>query len=87
MSTPEIRIDCPDDLKFALTEKAKEYFRKHYEIVDVDGVRVQFPEGWGLIRASNTQPALVLRFEAKTPTQLKQYREIIEGKLHELQNG
>jgi len=87
VSTPEIRIDCPDDLKFTLTEKAKEYFRKHYEVIDVDGVRVQFPEGWGLVRASNTQPALVLRFEAKTPTQLKQYREIIEGKLHELQKN
>jgi len=87
VSTPEIRMDCPDDLKFILTEKAKEYFRKHYEVVDVDGVRVQFPEGWGLVRASNTQPALVLRFEAKTPAQLKQYREIIEGKLRELQKN
>ncbi|MFB3109155.1 MAG: phosphomannomutase/phosphoglucomutase, partial [Candidatus Binatia bacterium] len=48
VSTPEIRMDCPDDLKFILTEKAKEYFRKHYEVIDVDGVRVQFPEGWGL---------------------------------------
>ncbi|MET0501566.1 MAG: phosphomannomutase/phosphoglucomutase, partial [Candidatus Binatia bacterium] len=58
VSTPEIRVDCPDDKKFVIAEKAKQYFRQHYSIIDVDGVRVQFPEGWGLIRASNTQPAL-----------------------------
>jgi phosphomannomutase/phosphoglucomutase len=85
VSTPEIRVDCPDDKKFAIAEKAKEYFRKHYDIIDVDGVRVQFPEGWGLIRASNTQPALVLRFEAKSDEKLKEYRAIIEGKLRELE--
>ena len=85
VSTPEIRVDCPDEKKFAIAEKAKEYFRKHYDIIDVDGVRVQFPEGWGLIRASNTQPALVLRFEAKSDEKLKEYRAIIEGKLRELE--
>ena len=85
VSTPEIRVDCPDDKKFAIAEKAKEYFRMHYDIIDVDGVRVQFPEGWGLIRASNTQPALVLRFEAKSDEKLKEYRAIIEGKLRELE--
>jgi phosphomannomutase/phosphoglucomutase len=85
VSTPEIRVDCPDDKKFAIAEKAKEFFRKHYQVIDVDGVRVQFPEGWGLIRASNTQPALVLRFEAKTEEQLKEYRADIENKLRELQ--
>ena len=85
VSTPEIRVDCPDEKKFAIAEKAKEYFRKHYDIIDVDGVRVQFPEGWGLIRASNTQPALVLRFEAKSDEKLKVYRAIIEGKLRELE--
>ena len=85
VSTPEIRVDCPDEKKFAIAEKAKEYFRKHYDIIDVDGVRVQFPEGWGLIRASNTQLALVLRFEAKSDEKLKEYRAIIEGKLRELE--
>ncbi len=85
VSTPKIRVDCPDEKKFAIAEKAKEYFRKHYDIIDVDGVRVQFPEGWGLIRASNTQPALVLRFEAKSDEKLKEYRAIIEGKLRELE--
>lgn len=85
VSTPEIRVECPDDKKFVIAEKAKEFFRKHYQVIDVDGVRVQFPEGWGLIRASNTQPALVLRFEAKTEERLKEYRAVIESKLRELQ--
>jgi phosphomannomutase/phosphoglucomutase len=84
VSTPEIRVDFPDDKKFAIAERAKEYFRRHYPIIDVDGVRVQFPEGWGLIRASNTQPALVLRFEAKSNEKLKEYRGIVESKLKEL---
>jgi phosphomannomutase/phosphoglucomutase len=86
VSTPEIRVDCPDEKKFAIAEKAKEYFRRHYDIIDVDGVRVRFPEGWGLIRASNTQPALVLRFEASSEEKLKEYRAIIEGKLKELES-
>lgn len=84
VSTPEIRVDFPDEKKFAVAERAKEYFRRHYPIIDVDGVRVQFPEGWGLIRASNTQPALVLRFEARSAEKLKEYREIVESKLKEL---
>src|SRR5262245_64133188 len=61
VSTPEIRVECPDDKKFIIAEKAKEYFRQHYNIIDVDGVRIQFPEGWGLVGASNDRPALVLR--------------------------
>ncbi|MBI2985278.1 MAG: phosphomannomutase/phosphoglucomutase [Deltaproteobacteria bacterium] len=85
-STPEIRVECPDERKFHVAEKAKEFFRKHYPIIDVDGVRIQFPKGWGLIRASNTQPALVLRFEAESAEKLKEYRNIVEGKLKELQN-
>jgi phosphomannomutase/phosphoglucomutase len=64
-----------------------EHFRKHYEVIDVDGVRVQFPDGWGLVRASNTQPALVLRLEAKTSEKLNEYRSIIEAKLKELQTA
>jgi phosphomannomutase/phosphoglucomutase len=78
-------VDCPDDKKFVIAEKAKQYFRQHYDIIDVDGVRIQFPGGWGLIRASNTQPALVLRFEAQTPQKLNEYRAIVERKLRELE--
>ncbi|HSF59376.1 MAG TPA: phosphomannomutase/phosphoglucomutase [Candidatus Binatia bacterium] len=85
VSTPEIRVDCPDDRKFVIAEKATEYFRQHYDIIDVDGVRIQFPEGWGLIRASNTQPALVLRFEARSASKLEEYRGIVEAKLKQLE--
>jgi len=63
-TTPEIRIDCPDDRKFQIVAELTEVFRKRYDVVDIDGVRINFPNGWGLIRASNTQPVLVLRFEA-----------------------
>ena len=86
VSTPEIRVDCPDDKKFIIAEKAREFFRKHYPIIDVDGVRVQFDKGWGLIRASNTQPALVLRFEAESAAKLQEYRGIVEAKLKELES-
>ena len=86
LSTPEIRLDCPDDKKFVIAEQATEYFRTRYDIIDVDGVRIQFPEGWGLIRASNTQPALVLRFEAQSAEKLEEYRAIVESKLKELES-
>jgi phosphomannomutase/phosphoglucomutase len=78
-ATPEIRLDCPDALKFAVAERVRDRFRADgWEIVDVDGVRVRFPHGWGLVRASNTQPVLVLRFEAETPEQLVEYRTTVE---------
>ncbi len=83
-NTPEIRVDCPDDQKFELVERVKESFRKEYPIVDVDGVRVLFPNGWGLVRASNTQPALVLRFESKSPERLKEIRALVESRVAEL---
>ncbi len=63
-STPEIRIDCPERIKFEVVRKITDYYRQRFEIVDTDGVRVILPDGWGLVRASNTQPILVLRFEA-----------------------
>ena len=78
-TTPEIRVDCPDEQKFHIAEKVRDYFRGKYDIVDVDGVRVKFPDGWGLVRASNTQPVLVLRFEAKTQEQLTEYRTLVEN--------
>jgi len=83
-NTPEIRVDCPDDRKFELVERVKESFRKEYPIVDVDGVRVLFADGWGLVRASNTQPALVLRFEGKSPERLKEIRALVESRVAEL---
>jgi len=69
-STPEIRISCPDEKKFQIVEKLKEDFKKEYKVIDVDGARVLFGDGWGLVRVSNTQPILVLRFEAKTEKRL-----------------
>ena len=84
--TPEIRVNCPDEVKFSLVEKVKEYFRQKYPIIDVDGVRVLFDHGWGLVRASNTQPALVLRFEAETEEQLEEYRQTVEEAVSRLRD-
>jgi phosphomannomutase/phosphoglucomutase len=78
VSTPEIRADCPDDLKFDLVARVAEHFKKKYKTIDIDGVRVIFPEGWGLLRASNTQPVLVMRFEAANDRLLKQYQSEVE---------
>jgi len=83
-STPELRVDCPDDKKFELVRRAQEWFAKRYEAVTVDGVRVVFPDGWGLVRASNTQPILVLRFEATTEARLVEIEALVRGKVDEL---
>lgn len=81
-STPELRVDCPDESKFAVVEAVKEYYRSRYPVIDVDGVRVNFGDGWGLVRASNTQPALVLRFEADTEARLAEIRAAVESIVH-----
>jgi phosphomannomutase/phosphoglucomutase len=78
VSTPEIRVDCPDELKFELVARVAEHFKKTYKTIDIDGVRVIFPEGWGLLRASNTQPVLVMRFEASNEQLLKRYQSEVE---------
>lgn len=85
-STPEIRVDCPDETKFKLVNQTREELKKEYNVIDIDGVRVEFPYGWGLIRASNTQPALVLRFEADSREGLEQIGSIIEDKLEIARN-
>jgi len=83
-TTPEIRVDCPDEVKFQVVEKAKELFKERgYDIIDVDGARIVFPDGWGLVRASNTQPVLVLRYEADTPERLEEIRNIVEKTIEE----
>ncbi len=83
-ATPEIRAEvASDEQKFQIAEKAKEYFSQNYEVIDVDGVRIQFGDGWGLVRASNTQPVLVLRFEAKTKERLEEIKNLVVGKLKE----
>jgi phosphomannomutase/phosphoglucomutase len=74
-ATPEIRVDAPDDeAKFAIVERAAAHFPGRYPVDTIDGVRITFPHGWGLLRASNTQPILVLRFEATDPGALDAYR-------------
>jgi phosphomannomutase/phosphoglucomutase len=83
-STPELRVDCPEDKKFEVVRRAQEFFKARYEAVTVDGVRVVFPDGWGLVRASNTQPLLVLRFEARTPERLAEIERLVRGKVDEL---
>jgi phosphomannomutase/phosphoglucomutase len=83
-ATPEIRVDCPDEEKFSLVAKLADYFRSRYDVIETDGVRVNFDDGWGLVRASNTQPALVLRFEAKDDSALGKIRQLFETRLKEL---
>jgi phosphomannomutase/phosphoglucomutase len=79
VTTPEIRVDCPDEVKHAVAGRVRDHFRASgREIIDVDGVRVKFPRGWGLLRASNTQPVLVMRFEAQSAGELAEYRAAVE---------
>jgi phosphomannomutase/phosphoglucomutase len=86
-STPEIRVETEsDEVKFKIAEKAKEYFSANYQVVDVDGVRILFGDGWGLVRASNTQPVLVLRFEARTKERLDELKNLVINKLKEFGN-
>jgi len=78
VATPEIRIDCPDALKFGIVGRAVAHFRARYDVIDVDGVRVLFGDGWGLIRASNTQPVIVARYEARSADRLSAIRAELE---------
>jgi len=75
----------PDDKKFAIVKKVTEYFRERYKVIDIDGVRVLFEDGWGLVRASNTQPALVLRFEAETEVRLTEIKTLVESVLADIE--
>ena len=79
VSTPELRVACPDERKFAVVDAAIAHFRRTHEVIDVDGARVLFGDGWGLLRASNTQPVLVMRFEALTQPRLTSIRDEMEG--------
>lgn len=80
-ATPEIRVPCPDERKFEVVRELVQRFRKDHEVVDVDGARVIFPDGWGLVRASNTQPVLVVRAEGRTPEALKRIQRTLEEAL------
>ncbi|HEX4632325.1 MAG TPA: phosphomannomutase, partial [Gemmatimonadales bacterium] len=78
---------CPDERKFAVVERAAKHFGAKYPVSTLDGVRMTFPTGWGLIRASNTQPVLVLRFEAASAPDLERYRAEVEGWLAQNAGG
>jgi phosphomannomutase/phosphoglucomutase len=81
-NTPEIRFDSPEETKFKIVDDVLKSFRyENYEVIDIDGMRINFPDGWGLIRASNTQPALVMRFEATTPERLVEIQNLVETRL------
>jgi phosphomannomutase/phosphoglucomutase len=73
-STPEIRVECSDEAKFEIVAEAVKQFSRRYEVIDVDGARIKMQGGWALIRASNTQPILVLRFEAEDEERLEGIR-------------
>ncbi|MBN2380382.1 phosphomannomutase/phosphoglucomutase [candidate division WOR-3 bacterium] len=81
INTPEIHVPCPDEKKFEVVRQLQAEFSREYETITIDGARVSFPDGWGLVRASNTQPVLVLRFEAKTVEALERIRELFFEKL------
>ena len=76
-STPEIRMDCPDNVKFDIVRKLTEYYKSKFNVIDTDGVRVTFEDGWGLVRSSNTQPILVLRFEATSEEALARIQGMV----------
>jgi phosphomannomutase/phosphoglucomutase len=83
-STPEMRLECPtDEEKFNIAAAAETYFKAHYECIDIDGVRIKFGDGWGLVRASNTQPVIVCRFEARTFERLQEIKSIVLTQLQE----
>ena len=82
-STPELRVECADEQKFEVVEKIAREFSRTNEVITIDGARILFEHGWGLVRASNTQAILVLRFEADSEENLKKIRETVESKVQE----
>jgi len=83
VATPEIRFDCTDDIKFRIVGKAQTAFNE-FESITIDGIRIKFDDGWALIRASNTQPVLVLRFEAQSDSRLREIRSLVEERLNKI---
>jgi phosphomannomutase / phosphoglucomutase len=81
-STPELRVDCADEVKFDVVKQVLAHYKETHDVLDVDGARISFNGGWGLVRASNTQPALVLRFEANSQARLQEIRNEVEAVVH-----
>ncbi len=84
VNTPEIRMECPEDKKFRVVQQLIDEFKREYQVIDIDGARVLFPDGWGLVRASNTQAILVLRFEASSQESLRSIQDLVMQKLNSL---
>jgi phosphomannomutase/phosphoglucomutase len=80
-NTPEIRVDTTDAAKFRIVEIVRDHFCRTHQVIDLDGARIKFPHGWALVRASNTQPALVIRYEADSEKELQRIRQIVEKAL------
>src|SRR5213079_1266530 len=76
-STPELKAPCPDDKKFAVIAELAAEFKKRYETIDIDGARILFPDGWGLVRASNTNPYLTLRFEGRSQAAVDEMKRVV----------
>jgi phosphomannomutase/phosphoglucomutase len=81
--TPEIRVPCPDEVKFDVVARIVARLKAEYEVFDIDGARVNFADGWGLVRASNTQPVLVMRTEATTAARRDEIRAMLEAMIAE----
>jgi phosphomannomutase/phosphoglucomutase len=83
ISTPEIRVDCPEEIKFQIAKEAQSAFPE-FKVDTIDGVRVSFDKGWGLVRASNTQPVLVMRFEAESTGLLETYKKTVIDRIEDI---
>ena len=86
-NTPEIRVDCPDEKKFEVVRILTEEFKKTHKVIDIDGARILFEHGWGLVRASNTQPVIVMRFEADSQVHLEQIQTLATATANRLIAG
>ena len=83
-ATPETRLACPEERKFLVPELLKSEFAGKYKIIDIDGIRVEFGDGWGLVRASNTQPVVVVRFEGSTAARLAEIQDMMMAALRRI---
>ncbi len=83
VSTPEIRVDCPEEIKFQIAKEAQAAFPE-FKVDTIDGVRISFEKGWGLVRASNTQPVLVMRFEAESANLLESYKKTVIDRIEDI---
>ena len=86
-STPELRVECPDEHKFEIVNRVLAHYSKTHEVINVDGARIQFEDGWGLVRASNTQPVLVMRFESLNEASLGAMRSEVEATVASLKSA